>query len=86
MSLLLRNARFENKLFFFCQFVNASKFLKLFFPNISGTNTPCNPNPCLNSGTCDESSPPAGSKYVCTCATGFSGDRCESKSEYFYFA
>ncbi|XP_065925089.1 neurogenic locus notch homolog protein 1 isoform X2 [Magallana gigas] len=42
------------------------------------TNTPCNPNPCLNSGTCDESSPPTGSKYVCTCPTGFSGDRCET--------
>lgn len=42
------------------------------------TNTPCNPNPCKNGGTCDGSSPPSGSKYVCTCPTGFSGDRCEN--------
>nr|XP_034322568.1 fibropellin-1 [Crassostrea gigas] len=42
------------------------------------TNTPCNPNPCINGGTCDGSSPPSGSKYVCTCPTGFSGDRCEN--------
>nr|XP_022306904.1 fibropellin-1-like [Crassostrea virginica] len=43
------------------------------------TNTPCNPNPCLNSGTCDDSSPPTGSKYVCTCQAGFTGDRCENQ-------
>nr|XP_034318626.1 uncharacterized protein LOC105337955 isoform X1 [Crassostrea gigas] len=42
------------------------------------TNTPCNPNPCINGGTCDGSNPPTGSKYVCTCPTGFSGDRCEN--------
>ncbi|XP_052694542.1 uncharacterized protein LOC128172873 isoform X2 [Crassostrea angulata] len=42
------------------------------------TNTPCSPNPCINGGTCDESNPPTGSKYVCTCPTGFSGDRCEN--------
>ncbi|XP_048750866.2 fibropellin-1-like [Ostrea edulis] len=41
------------------------------------TNTPCNPNPCQNSGTCDESNPPEGTKYVCSCTSGFSGDRCE---------
>nr|XP_022306908.1 neurogenic locus notch homolog protein 1-like isoform X2 [Crassostrea virginica] len=44
------------------------------------TNTPCNPNPCLNSGTCDDSSPPTGSKYGCTCPAGFTGDRCETPS------
>ncbi|XP_062616357.1 fibropellin-1-like [Saccostrea cucullata] len=47
------------------------------------TNTPCNPNPCLNSGSCDDSSPPTGRKYTCTCTTGFSGDRCEfSATDY----
>ncbi|XP_061190054.1 fibropellin-1-like [Saccostrea echinata] len=46
------------------------------------TNTPCNPNPCQNGGSCDESNPPAGSKYVCTCPTGFSGDRCETSTDF----
>ena len=44
-----------------------------------GENTPCEPSPCQNGGNCDDSNPPAGSKYVCTCIAGFSGDRCESK-------
>ncbi|XP_078335133.1 uncharacterized protein LOC111132277 isoform X2 [Crassostrea virginica] len=46
-------------------------------------NTPCEPSPCQNGGNCDDSNPPAGSKYVCTCIAGFSGDRCETTNHCF---
>lgn len=42
-------------------------------------NTHCNPNPCQNGGTCNESSLTSGSNFVCVCQTGFSGELCETK-------
>ena len=39
--------------------------------------TPCDPNPCQNSGTCDVENDNA----VCACTDGFSGDRCETPDE-----
>ena len=38
---------------------------------------PCNPNPCLNGGTCSND----GDSYSCKCAEGFIGKICE-ESEY----
>lgn len=35
----------------------------------------CEPNPCINGGTCSESE----DDYVCTCREGFLGHSCESK-------
>lgn len=46
-------------------------FLYLLFL-IIGTN-PCWPNPCQNNGICM----PSGSTFVCSCLTGYSGQRCE---------
>ncbi len=38
---------------------------------------PCNPNPCLNGGTCAD----IGDVAVCTCVGGYSGDTCEHPPE-----
>ncbi|XP_061177469.1 fibropellin-3-like [Saccostrea echinata] len=42
-----------------------------------GYCTNCDPNPCLNGGTCDESTSHTGSDYKCYCPQGFSGETCE---------
>ncbi|CAF1209171.1 unnamed protein product [Rotaria sp. Silwood1] len=36
---------------------------------------PCSPNPCQNNGICTAS----GTSAVCTCVTGFTGQRCETR-------
>ena len=36
--------------------------------------TPCDPNPCLNSGTCY---PGQGQDFICACTVEFTGDICE---------
>ena len=36
---------------------------------------PCDPNPCLNGGTCTDSGAGTAS---CNCAAGFDGDNCEN--------
>lgn len=38
--------------------------------------TPCDPNPCLNSGTCEED----GARFTCTCAEGYEGETCTIRS------
>lgn len=52
--------------------------LILFSPDISATM--CNSYPCLNDGSCQPSD--AGDSYSCHCGLGFSGENCESESEY----
>lgn len=42
--------------------------------NSNEAPSPCVPNPCQNGATCAES----GADFTCTCATGFSGDLCET--------
>ncbi|XP_062582879.1 uncharacterized protein LOC134244636 [Saccostrea cucullata] len=44
-----------------------------------GLCSKCNPNPCKNGGTCEESNSYAGTgtEYRCTCPEGFSGEMCE---------
>lgn len=42
----------------------------------STTSNPCNPNPCLNGGTCAQSS--TGSA-VCTCTQGWTGSVCQTQ-------
>ena len=39
------------------------------------TVNPCSPNPCLNSGTCQQIGQTG---YQCTCPQGFSGQNCQS--------
>ena len=34
---------------------------------------PCKPNPCKNGGTCTDG--------ACKCATGFSGDKCQTSGQ-----
>ena len=41
---------------------------------ISLAPTPCDPIPCLNSGTCY---PGQGQDFTCACTGGFTGDICE---------
>jgi hypothetical protein len=36
---------------------------------------PCRPNPCQNNGICT----PSGSSFICSCLTGFTGQRCETR-------
>ena len=36
---------------------------------------PCDPNPCLNGGTC---TPGAGGTFTCTCSGGFTGPNCQA--------
>ena len=59
-------------------FWNRLKFiifpLKRYIPNIFVILIGCNPNPCLNGGSCDE----ADSGFTCTCESGFTGDICEN--------
>ncbi len=38
----------------------------------------CDPNPCLNQGTCQASSI-TGNGYQCSCPLGYSGQNCQSK-------
>ena len=37
--------------------------------------TSCNPNPCLNGGTCTE----VGTSYTCACLPAWAGDQCGGK-------
>jgi len=41
---------------------------------VAANNKPCNPNPCLNGGSCAV----LNNKAVCTCAAGFNGATCEN--------
>ena len=45
-----------------------------------GDNDPCNPNPCLNGGTCTANNG-NGNGYHCTCPSGQSGTDCETVRE-----
>ncbi|XP_061190837.1 uncharacterized protein LOC133198953 isoform X2 [Saccostrea echinata] len=40
------------------------------------SETVCNPNPCINGGTCQSKGSPA-THYSCTCPTGYTGINCE---------
>ncbi|XP_074658707.1 hepatocyte growth factor activator serine protease-like [Tubulanus polymorphus] len=40
---------------------------------------PCEPNPCLNMGTCSKTGPKT---YECTCTRGFSGTNCETPIDF----
>jgi Notch-like protein len=52
----------------------SKKDLLYLLPIIIGTD-PCRPNPCQNNGICMAS----GSSVICSCLTGFSGQRCETR-------
>jgi hypothetical protein len=41
---------------------------------VDAGDEPCDPNPCLNGGTCDHSTGVA----VCSCADGYTGETCET--------
>lgn len=44
-------------------------------PTTDAAPTPCDPNPCLNSGVCT----PEDTTFTCDCSgTGYAGDRCDS--------
>ena len=38
----------------------------------------CSPNPCLNSGTCEDGI----NSYTCHCADGYTGPNCETGNYY----
>ena len=38
---------------------------------------PCDPNPCLNNGTCTQVGQAPTSNFTCSCTADFTGDICE---------
>ena len=47
------------------------------------TDTPCNPSPCVNGGTCFTRS--GGTAYSCVCPPDVTGTNCQSPSKNDYF-
>ena len=41
---------------------------------------PCNPNPCVNGGTCR--AVPGDDEYKCTCLPEYTGENCEDGKVY----
>ena len=39
---------------------------------------PCDPNPCLNNGTCTQVGEAPTSNFTCSCTADFTGDICET--------
>ncbi|MFH4976923.1 hypothetical protein AB6A40_003632 [Gnathostoma spinigerum] len=51
------------------------------FGNFCENKNPCIPNPCQNSGKCQQLSSEMGLEFSCTCLQGFSGKICEFISD-----
>ncbi|XP_053675116.1 cubilin homolog [Anopheles nili] len=47
-------------------------------PNCLRTVSPCEPNPCMNGGTCTPYTVNLLTRYLCRCAGGYTGPRCQT--------
>lgn len=57
---------------------NASSVKKSFNLYVVRRKDRCQPNPCINGGSCTE----VANGYECTCQNGYKGQNCQGKSAY----